>query len=125
MAKSKHSKGIWAVETGCDKPSVTVNGLYIADQISGSSWDEVHGNAKRIVDCVNALDGLNPSELPKVVVALLQCMSELDQYSGTSRRMEGDRVKALKLAEKALRSFGINAVTQKGAGFYGQEKESL
>lgn len=72
----KHTKEPWRVTTTTiangDLPCIAdEHDLLVAEmQDDGHTLDECESNADRIVDCVNACAGINPSAIPDVVAAL-------------------------------------------------------
>lgn len=60
------NSGIWEKEPG-DGPNINL----LASTLLGSRDDETnHANAKRLVDCWNACEGINPEAVPALLEAL-------------------------------------------------------
>jgi hypothetical protein len=76
-ARPQHTPTPWSTEAayspeaGRDVPSPYILGPDGQNVAAAMAWhDEYNANAARIVACVNALAGLNPSAIPALVEAL-------------------------------------------------------
>lgn len=66
--EQKHRKGLWSEMAGMPTNVLDSSGLRVArcDFDGDFNHPEAIANAKRIIECVNALDGISNGELRKI-----------------------------------------------------------
>lgn len=82
MSGPMHTPGPWGVVPGHSVLDIVAGGGAIATTTGGVYWEPYSGvqeaNARRIVDCVNACEGIaDPSVVPELVAALEEARDSL------------------------------------------------
>ena len=86
MKESKHTMGPWRVGTGtvtrmdCETKTVCGQGIVIAEAPAYIQEERPvrDANAARIVECVNACEGLEPAAIPGLIEAVDAALSHDD-----------------------------------------------
>lgn len=85
--KTKHTPGPWRIEGPFNNPRLKTKGVICADELRicefaypfmlNDEHDEIAANARRIVECVNACEGISdPSAIKRIIPILLRITDE-------------------------------------------------
>lgn len=105
---SKHTPEPWEVwDTG---KSVTLKAKFGTPGMDASQLYPVftvgpgvnqNANARRIVECVNACEGINPDAVPELLAALQSSIQNIEQLASTVNVLSPGKVRADDFSEKA------------------------
>ncbi len=88
MTRTQHTPGPWVLFGGTVYSNL--NRSFVADcfpKFRGSN-DEDEANARRIVSCVNALEGLNPEAVRELVEAATNALPGLEHAASSELRAD-------------------------------------
>lgn len=95
MSTPKHTPGPWALDDPNEMTSAVaetarhgIYGLFLSEEqceTNDRAFELDKANAQRIVDCVNACEGINPAAVPELIASIQNLNEQLDNFWNCGR----------------------------------------